>query len=128
MNFFNNEDDPFEDILNEFFGRKVTRNSSAGNVIKNENEERIIDYIEEEEFIYFVFELPGFEKKDIEIKVKNNELIINILKKDVKNIKNHLKDKLLTKNSFKKTIPIKIKKDFDYSFNNGILEVKFKRK
>ena len=60
MGFF--DDDPFEEILRDFFSEGRQRTSSAGSkkIIKSEREERIIDYIEEEDYVYFVFEVPGY--------------------------------------------------------------------
>jgi HSP20 family molecular chaperone IbpA len=126
MGFFD-ENDPFEEIMNEFFGKRA-RTSSSGNVVRNESEERVIDYIEENGNVYFVFEIPGHKKEDVEIKVKGNELIVSAFRKDLGEVKNYLRNKLLQEITFNKTIPVKVKKDFKFSFNNGVLEVKFNRK
>jgi len=132
MGFFDDEDegsDPFQDIMNEFFGnRRGPRTSSSRNVVRGEKEEREIDYIEEENFVYFVFEFPGFRKEDIEIKIKGDTLNVLVEKKNVGEIKDYLKDKLLKAISFSKRIPVKIKKELNYTFNNGVLEVRMVRK
>lgn len=125
MSFF--DDDPFEDIVNEFFGRKVNK-SSSGNVINSEREERVTDYIEEEDFVYFVFELPGLRKEDAEVKLKGNTLNVIVQRKKFENIKDYLKNKLSQEVFFNKEIPVKIKKEMEWTFNNGVLEVKIKRK
>ena len=48
MNFFN--DDPFEDIVKEFFSPRQRGNTEE--VIKGEEEERTIDFIEVVMFYY----------------------------------------------------------------------------
>jgi HSP20 family molecular chaperone IbpA len=129
MGFFDDDNDPFEDILNEFFGaRRGPRTSSHRRVVSSESEERVIDYIEERDHIYFVFEIPGFKKQDIEIKRKGDTIIVKVKKTNLENIKNYLKDKLSMGVEFQKTIPVRVKKDYEWTFKNGILEVKFKRK
>ena len=130
MSFFGEEGDPFEDIFREFFGTSAgrPRTSSRSSVVSSESEERVIDYIEEEKNIYFVFELPGFDKKDIDINVKGNNLIINVVKKNASSLKGYVKEKLSKEIEFQKNIPVKVDKKFISNFNNGILEVQFKRK
>ncbi len=126
-------DDFFDEIEKAFFGSAggipgKTRTSSYGNVVQGEKEERVIDYIEEKDEVYFVFELPGFEEDDVEISLKGDQLKVEALKKDLSKVKQYLRSKLSQNVSYTKTIPVKVKKDFEKSFNNGILEVRFKRK
>ena len=128
MSFFNEDQDPFEDILNEFFGRRSSARPSSGRAVKSEAEERTMDYIEEDENVYFVFELLGLIKKDVHVEVKGNELIIKASRKDLNNVEPYLKEKLSQEINLKKTIPVKVKKGFAFELNNGILEVKLSRK
>ncbi|HIG94131.1 MAG: hypothetical protein QT05_C0048G0048 [archaeon GW2011_AR13] len=133
MGFFDDDEeegrDPFEEIMNEFFGnRSRVRTSSSGNVVNSEMEERVIDYIQEDDSIYFVFELSGFSKDDVKVDVKGNILDVSAQKKNASGIKSYLKDKLSRGVSFSKRIPVKFKGNESWTFNNGILEVKFKRK
>lgn len=129
MGFFDDDRDPFEDIMSEFFGnRRKPRTSSSERGISSEGEERVIDYIEEADYVYFVFELPGFRKEDAEVKIKGDNLIVTVERKNLDGVKDYLKDKLSLGVSFNKKIPVKVKKDYDWIFNNGILEVKLKRK
>lgn len=123
-------DDFFDEIEKAFFGNSYSRprTSSSGNVVQGEREERIIDYIEEEEEIYFVFELPGFREKDVNVLLKGNTLNVEVSKKDFSGVRPYLKEKLSQKISFSKEIPVKVEKNFEKNFKNGILEVKFKRK
>ena len=130
MSFFGDGNDPFEEIFKEFFdgssGRPTT--SSGRNVVSSESEERVIDYIEEDRNIYFVFELPGFSKGDVEVNVKGNNLIINVKKNNLGSLKNYVKEKLSQEIEFRKNIPVKVDRKYISEFNNGILEVQFKRK
>lgn len=129
MSFFDDESDPFDDIVREFFGERKPRTRSAGNVVRGEKEERIVDYIEEKDYVYFVFEIPGYSKEDIEVELNDNILEVNASKKKLENVQDYLTSKLKKGAYFKKTIPEKIKvKNFEWTFNNGILEVKLKRK
>lgn len=127
-------DDFFDEIEKAFFGSAGSgipgraRTSSYGDVVRGEKEERVIDYIEEDNEVYFVFELPGYDEEDIEISLKGDQLKVEALKKDFSNVKPYLKNKLSQDISYTKTIPVKVKKDFEKSFKNGILEVRFKRK
>jgi len=129
MGFFDNDEDSFENILNEFFGNPKIRRRSAGDVIHGEREERVVDYIEEEEFVYFIFEIPGYSKEDIDINVQGKELRISAIKENPESAQKYLISKLQRGVYFNKQLPNKIKpKNFEWNFNNGILEVKFKKK
>ena len=126
MSFF--DDDPFEDIVKEFFGNR-TKTSSSGNFVKGEQEERVIDYIEEDDFVYLVFELPGYSKEDINIEIKGREIEISAVKENPQNIRPAIAQKLRSGTFFRKILPsgIKIKKH-EQSFNNGVLALRFKKK
>lgn len=123
-------DDFFDEIEKAFFSQPgVARRTSAGNVLQGEREERVIDYIEEDKNIYFVFELAGYSEEDIDVVVNGKELEISASKRNFENVQDYLSSKLSKGIYFRKTIPDKVKaKKFDWTFKNGILEVKFKRK
>jgi len=57
MSFFD-EEDPFENIVREFFGD--SRLQPSEKMIQTEREERIIDFVETENKIFVIFELPGY--------------------------------------------------------------------
>lgn len=122
--------DPFDDIIQEFFGPNArAKTRSAGNVIRSEKEERVIDYIEEEDVVYFVFEVPGYSKEDVDVNVKGKELRISVLKENPEGVQPYLVSRLQKGVYFSKEIPEKVKpKNFEWNFNNGVLEVKFKKK
>jgi len=52
-------EDPFEDIVNSFFGGRPQRRR-AERFTESEEEERNIDFVETNDFTYLVFEIPGF--------------------------------------------------------------------
>ena len=126
MSFF--DDDPFENIVREFFGERAQTASHRG-VIDSEKEERIIDFIEEDKNVYFVFELFGYSKEDINVEVTKKEIKVLAKKKKMDEIQDYLKNKLAKELSFQKNLPNFIKsKDYGITFKNGVLEVKFKKK
>lgn len=114
MSFFDDDNsDPFEEIVNQFFGgkRRPIRKTRSF----TENEENT-DTVEEKDYIYRIIEIPGYQKEDLKVEVKNDILIITISKKD-------------RKEEMQKDIPNNaIKKKFNYTYTNGILEVKFSKK
>jgi len=124
------DDDFFDEIERAFFGQpSKIRRTSSGNVLQGEREERVIDYIEEENNVYFVFELAGYLIEDIDVVVRGKELEISANKKNFENVQDYLSNKLSKGVYFRKTLPDKVKsKKFDWTFKNGILEVKFKKK
>lgn len=130
MNFFG--DDPFDEIVREFFGKDIEKSTSGNQeIIKSESDEREIDFIEDEKKVYIVFELPGYNKKDILINIKGKSLEIEVRKKEenLEGAQEYLIKKLTSKRIIKKTLPNFIKtKKFDYTIKNGILEIVFNKK
>jgi len=128
MSWFEDEDDPFEDIVRNFFTDK-TRGSRQQKVITGEDDERVIDLVESKDKFFLVFEVPGYTKEDIEISVRGNKIQIITKKKNLENVQDYLKRKLGIKTSLVRTLPDSVNnKKFDYQVNNGILEVMFKKK
>ena len=132
MGFF--DDDPFEDIMRDFFGssnvspnnrRKVSKGSD---VISGEEEERNIDFVETPTKFFVVFELPGYEKSDVKIEVNKNKLVVNARKKPTEKVQDYLSSKLAEGVSVTKALPNYIKtKNYNSSFSNGVLEVSFRK-
>jgi len=130
MGFFDEDDnDPFESIVREFFeGTKPSRTSSSRDLIKSEKEERIIDYIEEGNKVYFVLELFGYSKKDIKVDVGKGFVEVEAKKKDFEGVQSYLISKLSKGTKIKKNISNLKFKDYNWTFNNGILEVEIETK
>lgn len=121
--------DPFESIIKEFFGDRVRYNPQRNQVIKGEEEERFIDFVETDDYLYLVFELPGFEKKDINVDVKNNKIEVIAKKRDVETCQNYLCNKLKTGVKIVKKLPDFVNlKNYKKTFKNGVLEVQFLKK
>ncbi len=132
MNFFDDED-PFENIIKEFFGARPEIRPDIKkyreNIITGEKEERIIDFIEDDNKIYLVFELPGYDKKDVLINIKGKELEIKINKKSNEGVQDYLIQKLHQEISIKKILPKFINtKKFTHTMKNGVLEIIFDKK
>ena len=125
MGFF--DDDPFEDIVREFFSSSpVTRHREQ--FIIGEDEDRIIDFVEDKAKVYLVFELPGYNEKDISVIVKGKELKITAQKSNRENIQDYLYQKLSQGFSIKKNLPNFVSpKNFSYTMRNGVLEIVFNK-
>ncbi len=129
MNFFN--DDPFEEIIQEFFGRNQRQINQSQNFIQSEEDERNIDFIEHNDYLYFVFELFGYNEKDIIVKVKGQELDILARKNncEIEKVQDYLTKKLCNGIVIKKRLPKFVSsKNFKHTIRNGILEVTFSKK
>jgi len=127
MSFF--DDDPFDDIVREFFGgRSSGKSRRRSAVIRGEDDERTIDYIEQNGYVYLVFELPGFVAEDVEIKVTGKELTIVAQKKNGE-VQGYLRQKLAQGISITRALPDFVStKKFTHTLKHGILEVTFARK
>lgn len=131
MGFFDEEgDDPFDSIVREFLGGSgVSRANRKDRFIRGENEDRNIDYVEDDSYVYLVFELPGYNEKDLEVDVLGSELEITAIKKDFEGIQGYLHQKLGRGLQIKKKLPSIISpKKFTHTMRNGILEIVFLKK
>ncbi len=126
MGFF--DDDPFDNIIEEFFGRPKTRYRRE-QFIKGEDEERVIDFIETDEKVYLIFELPGYIEKDVTVEINGKNIEITAQKKNLENVKDYLAQKLSHGMHYKRTFPDYINtKKFTHTIKNGILEITFDKK
>lgn len=132
MGFF--DDDPFENIIDEFFGRsrgfgteRPSKRKSA--FIRGEEEERAIDFIEDEDRVYLIFELPGYNEKDVVVVINGKSIEITAQKKILDGVKEYLAQKLSQGSQYKRNLPDFVNpKKFSHSLRNGILEVCFEKK
>ena len=130
MGFFENNDQ-FEDIVREFLGggNSRIRRDNYEEIIEGEEEERVIDFIEDENYVYLIFELPGYSEKDISISIKGRELEIIVKKKSIGEVQDYLIEKLNNRLFIKKRLPNFIKtKNFKHTLKNGVLEIVFIKK
>ena len=129
MSFFD-EEDPFEEVIRGFLGssRPRTRTRANKEFIEGEEEDRVIDFIENGDNVYVIFELPGYSYKDVTITVNGFDLLVNVRKRVADSVE-YLIDKFKSGVMIKKKLPSFVKsKDFSYTMNNGILEVTFNKK
>ena len=125
MSFFG--DEGFDGMVNELFGGRPTTRRKR--VITGEQEERVIDFIEQGKEVYFVFEIPGYSFDDVKVEITKNEIFVKAVKEKLAEVQPYLKEKLIRGVEFKKELPSFVKhKEFQKTFKNGVLEVKFKRK
>jgi HSP20 family molecular chaperone IbpA len=118
------DDDPFEEIVREFFGGTPKRKREE--FIKGEEEDRVIDFVEDTDYVYVVFELPGYNEKDIFVTVKGNNLEIRAQKSSDEKVQDYLSKKLKQGIYLKKQLPNFVSnKNFNYTMKNGVLEVVF---
>ena len=130
MGFFE-DNDHFENIVRELFGGGASRigRDNYEEIIESEKEERVIDFIQDENYIYLIFELPGYDEKDISISIKSRELEIIAKKRKIGEVQNYLIQKLNNGLFIKKNLPNFIKtKNFKHTIKNGVLEIIFVKK
>jgi len=116
MGFF--DDDGFDNMVREMFngrsGKRPTRNMTK--IPKNQ--------VNTKKNVYLIFDISGSEKIDVEIK---DEEIINDYNETVHTGKKALvisnEGKVVESYGIEKGIKIK---GYEWTFNNGILEVKFR--
>lgn len=126
---FLDDDNGFDDIVNQFFGGNARRKPSRSRQYRSESEERTIDFIENDDNIYVIFELSGYDEDDISVKVDGKVLEVSAKKKITDEVKDYLAPKLSSGVVYQKSLPESVvAKDFDYSVKNGVLEIKFRRK
>ncbi|MEK6894014.1 MAG: Hsp20/alpha crystallin family protein [Nanoarchaeota archaeon] len=126
MSFFDDHD-PFEDIVNQFFGGNNIRRRPVRKL--RESEEESSEFIEEKNNVYFITELPGYNEEDIEIKLKDDFMVITAKTNKESQNQDYMAQKHKEGITLREKIPEGIKnKDFKKTFRNGILEVTFNKK
>lgn len=119
-------DDPFDSIFEEFFGRSRPGFRKREKFIIGEDEERVIDVIDTGDKAYLIFELPGYNEEDVSIDIRGRTIEISIEKRNVEGIKEYLAQKLSAGLRYARKLPDSINpKNFEYTLKNGILEIKF---
>ena len=121
-------EDPFDRIVREFFGEgRGLRESDDW--IRGEEEERNIDIIQTNDYVYAVFELPGYSEKDIDVTIKGNELRISAKASLVESADEYISQKLSNGVVITKFLPKYVEpKGYNSTFRNGVLELCFKKK
>jgi HSP20 family protein len=121
-------DDDFDSIVREFFGEKSPGRIAQRKVISGEDEERNLDFIETPENFFVVFEIPGYDKENVQVEIKGSEIIIQANKKCSEKVEDYLAKRLNQGIKIIKMLPKGIKtKKFEHTFKNGVLEIKFRK-
>jgi HSP20 family molecular chaperone IbpA len=125
MGFF--DDDSFDNIVRDLFGNStLERRNRRETIIKGEEEDRNIDFVETDNKIYLIFELPGYNEKDILVLVNGKELEITAKKINIDGVQDYLLDKLQAGSFFKRILPQFINpKKSSHTIRNGVLEIIF---
>ena len=126
-------DDPFENIIREFLGRDISSNKKRRDFIVGEQEDRNIDFVEDQDYVYLIFEVKGYTEKDIDVSIKGNILQIQASKKgstcSAEKVRDYLTQKLCNGITIQKVLPSYINpKGFKQSIKNGVLEIIFNKK
>ncbi len=120
------EEDPFESIVRDFFRESGQRRQES--LADKEPEERGIDIVEIGETVFMVFDLPGFEAKDMSVSLKDRRIEVVAKKKGASNIQEYLLPRLQRGTFVRKTIPSSVHtREFHHTYKNGMLEVYFKK-
>jgi HSP20 family protein len=122
-------DDFFDRIEREFLGSGFSRAQGSDSFMKGEEEERNIDFIQTNDYVYVIFELPGYKKEEVEVNVKGGELFVTAQARPTESNGEYLSQKLANGESITKFLPkFVVSKGFKTTFRNGILEICFKKK
>ena len=130
MGFNDDEEDPFDSLVREFFGKPSRgMRQRRSRFIEGEDEERVIDVVDVDDKIYLIFEMPGYSEDDIEVSVSNKIIQIAAKKHDTEEIKEYLAQKLSKGIQFKRALPDYINtKTFKHTLRHGILEICFSKR
>lgn len=122
------ETDSFDDIVREFFGQQPGMRRYQGRASRNEREDKAADVIEDEHYVFLIFELAGYDKNDVSVEVESRELHISAKKSNKEGIQDYLHQKLRRGVSLQKQIPSFINpKKFSFTLKNGVLEIMFEK-
>jgi len=130
--FFGND---MNDIVRQFFGgvngrrSRKRENFEEDEEIEEDEEGNKIEIVDLENELHFIFDLAGYDEKDLRLEVKDKTLIVQVKKKGECKMQDYLSKKLCRGETIKKTLaPYLDIKNFKHSIKNGILEVKFEKK
>lgn len=130
MNFFDDDEDIFGDLLRDFMGENsYNYEPNRREIISGEADERKIGITESGEKVFLLFKIPGYEEKDIRVETQDGYIEISAKKKETTQIQDYFLNKLTEGIFLRKQLPSFVdSKKFKYTFKNGILEVSFNKK
>ena len=124
--------DPFKDLItiqermNRLFDETISKTHSPGEEIGG-GWSPPVDIYETEDHIILKAELPGVNKNDIEVEIKNNMLVLKGERKFEKNVQEENYHRMeRSYGSFQRvfTLPYIVRKDeAKAKYNNGVLEI-----
>ncbi len=115
---FNN--DPFEDIVNQFFGNTGRVRRSRVKRI-TEEEEQNTQFIEDEDFVYLIIELPGYSEKDINVSVNEDRINISARAKQIV-AQDYLAQKQKEGINIEQIAPEKMKEEMEFEVAESLQE------
>ena len=121
---FNN--DPFEDIVNQFFGNQVRARRRTKRVVGEE--EQNTQFVEDDNSMYLIIELPGYSEKDINLLVDDDTISVSAKARQIV-AQDYIAQRQKEGITIEQIVPENIKtKNFKKTFRNGILEVTFEKR
>jgi HSP20 family molecular chaperone IbpA len=122
------ENDPFNDIVKEFFGQHPGMRRYRGQANRNEKEDRTADVIENDNSVFLIFELPGYDEEEVSVEVKDRVLEIIAKKSSREGVQDYLHQKLRRGVSLRRQLSSFINsKKFSHTMRNGVLEIMFEK-
>jgi HSP20 family protein len=116
------EDDSFDDFVKEFFGQQGVQRK-----VQTREDDRLVDFIDTDERLFLIVELPGFTKEEVNVTVRDKVLEIKAQKRELEGLPEYLAQRLMQGIKIRRTLPSTVNvKSMSYTFSNGILEVSFK--
>jgi HSP20 family molecular chaperone IbpA len=121
MSFFGNSDESFENIMQNFFGNSSGVSRRGGSLNRNAS----VNHVIFKNKIYFIFDFSSEAKINVEVK---DQVVLNDYRERVATGEKVLEIKNGAKKIGEFVLPKKIKiKTMESTFNNGILEVSFRK-
>ncbi len=115
-----------DSMFDSFFGDRRAL-PGRGDLVQGDYREPVADLFETENEIVATFEIPGVDKKDININATDGGLEVSVEKKDEEKEKDSYRRSYM---NFYKFISLPEYADIDNvdaTYNNGVLEVKIKK-
>jgi HSP20 family molecular chaperone IbpA len=125
---FDDETDPFDDIFRSFFGGTPVR-SRRSRVRVAGGEEETVSFVDDDNYVYLILELPGFLGNEISVDVDERIVVVRAKSRKIEGVQDYLKRRLSEGVELRKQLPTYASpKKFTHTFSNGVLEVTFSKK
>lgn len=122
------ETDPFDDIVREFFGQHPKMQGYRRSPAQGVREDRAASIVEDEDSIFLIFELSGYDENDVSVEIKGRVLEIHAQKSNREGVQDYLHQKLRQGATLRKQLPASVNpKKFSHTMRNGVLEILFQK-